>query len=72
MDTFNPLKIEVFTSTLLFFGSKSFSHAFAALAKYHMIFKMLVDDAQSQLVVLKSLHEVWRNHQQVSVCSLTV
>ena len=32
-DVVNPLKIEVFTSTLLYFGSKSFSHAFAALAK---------------------------------------
>jgi hypothetical protein len=32
-ETYNPLKIEVFTSTLLFFGSKSFSHAFASLAK---------------------------------------
>lgn len=29
----NPLKIEVFTSSLLFFGNKSFSHAFSALAK---------------------------------------
>ena len=33
IETFNPLKIEVFTSTLLYFGCKSFSHAFAALAK---------------------------------------
>jgi len=66
-DAQNPLKIEVFTSTLLYFGSKSFSHAFAALAKYHMIFQMIVDSEESQLVVLKSLHEVWKNHQQMIV-----
>lgn len=34
MEFCNPLKIDVFTSTLLYFGSKSFSHVFAALAKY--------------------------------------
>lgn len=66
-ETFNPLKIEVFTSTLLYFGSKSFSHAFAALAKYHMIFKMLVENEKSQITVLKALHEVWQNHQQMMV-----
>lgn len=66
-DSFNPLKIEVFTSTLLYFGSKSFSHAFAALAKYHMIFKMLVENEKSQIAVLKSLHDVWQNHQQMMV-----
>jgi len=64
----NPLKIEVFTSTLLYYGSKSFSHAFAALAKYHQIFKMLVDDKEeAELTVLKSLHDVWKNHQQMMV-----
>ena len=63
----NPLKIEVFTSTLLYFGCKSFSHTFSALAKYHMIFKMLVDSEKSQLVVLHSLHDVWKNHRQMVV-----
>lgn len=66
-EPFNPLKIEVFTSTLLYYGSKSFSHAFAALAKYHMIFKMLVENEISQIAVLKALHEVWQNHQQMMV-----
>ncbi|CAF0760628.1 unnamed protein product, partial [Brachionus calyciflorus] len=63
----NPLKVEVFTSTLLYFGCKSFSHAFAALAKYHMIFKMLVDSEKCQLVVLEALHDVWKNHQQIII-----
>jgi nuclear cap-binding protein subunit 1 len=71
-ETFNPLKIEVFTSTLLFYGNKSFSHAFAALAKYHMIFKMLIDSEKSQICVLKALHDVWKNHQQVRLVSFPV
>jgi hypothetical protein len=32
-----------------------------------MIFKMLVENEESQIVVLKSLHEVWKNHQQVII-----
>ena len=35
------------------------------MLRYHMIFKMLVDNEKSQMIVLKSLHEVWKNHQQV-------
>jgi nuclear cap-binding protein subunit 1 len=37
---YNPLKIDVFMQTVLFLGSKSFSHAFAAIGKFNQVIKV--------------------------------
>ncbi|XP_037080676.1 nuclear cap-binding protein subunit 1-like [Pollicipes pollicipes] len=63
--THNPLKIEVFTETLIYVGSKSFSHAFAAIAKFRYVFKVLAETEEAQICVLRSLYEVWKNHPQM-------
>ena len=67
--TYNILQIDIFVSSLLWVGSKSFTHSFAALAKYHQLFKILIESEEQQIQVLKSMYEVWVNHQQVSESS---
>ncbi|XP_071450272.1 nuclear cap-binding protein subunit 1 [Hetaerina americana] len=62
---FNPLKIDVFVQTLLFLGSKSFSHSFAAISKFHYVFKVLAESEEAQICILRNMFELWHNHQQM-------
>jgi len=63
----DSLKIDVFTQSLMFLGHKSFSHSFAAIAKFHPVFKALADSEEAQICVLRSVWDLWRSHQQMLV-----
>nr|CAG4647771.1 EOG090X03JL [Moina brachiata] len=65
--SYNPLAIEIFVQTLLNLGSKSFTHTFAGLAKYHPVLKSICDSEESQICLLRNLFELWRQHPQFMV-----
>lgn len=69
--THNPLKIDVFVQTLLNFADKSFSHAFAAIVKYHTVLKVLSTSEEAQICILRSMFELWHCHQQMMVGLVT-
>ena len=62
---YNPVKIDVFVQSLLYLGHKSFSHSFAAIAKFHSVFKALGNSEESQICILRSVFQLWMTHQQV-------
>jgi len=64
---FNPLKIDVFVQTLLNLGAKSFSHSFAAISKFHYVYKILAESEEAQICILRNMFELWHNHQQMMV-----
>ncbi|KAM8962304.1 nuclear cap-binding protein subunit 1 [Pelodytes ibericus] len=63
--SFNPLKIDVFVQSLLNLASKSFSHSFSAIAKFHEVFKVLSESDEGKLHILRVVYEVWKNHPQM-------
>ncbi|KAL5004537.1 hypothetical protein ScPMuIL_017993 [Solemya velum] len=65
--SYHPLRIDVFVATLFHLGSKSFSHSFAAIAKFHYVLKMIADTEDGQICLLKTLFVVWKKHQQMIV-----
>ncbi|CAG2117113.1 unnamed protein product, partial [Medioppia subpectinata] len=63
----NSLQIEVFVTVLLNLASKSFTHCFSAIAKYHSAFMALKTSEEAQISILSTIFEVWRKHQQLLV-----
>ncbi|ELT97533.1 hypothetical protein CAPTEDRAFT_202900 [Capitella teleta] len=64
---YNPLKIEVFVQTLLHLGAKSFSHSFAAIAKFHQVLRAFGETQDAQICILKSVYELWQDNQHMLV-----
>ncbi|CAG0913517.1 unnamed protein product [Notodromas monacha] len=62
---YTPSQIELFVQTLLYMGAKSFSHSFAGLAKFKDVLKQLAYSEDAQLCILRSLHTLWKDHQQM-------
>ncbi|XP_037729488.1 nuclear cap-binding protein subunit 1 [Drosophila subpulchrella] len=59
------LKINVLTQNCLHLGSKSFSHTFAILCKYHSVFKELTaGESEKQHAILNGIFEVWVDSEQ--------
>lgn len=48
-------------------GSKSISHSFAAIAKFHPTLKALSCNEDAQIQVLRSVFDLWKRHQQMMV-----
>lgn len=68
----NPLAIEVFVQTLLHLGSKSFTHTFAGLAKYHSVFKVIWHVSSSKMTMLLTsfyLQQICEN-EEAQICML--
>ncbi|KAH8287275.1 hypothetical protein KR054_005148 [Drosophila jambulina] len=65
--SFNALKIDVFVQTLLNLGSKSFSHSFAAISKFHTVFRALAETEEAQICILHNIFELWSSHPQMMV-----
>lgn len=63
----NPLKVEVFVTSLLNVASKSMTHCFASIAKYQPVLKSLNKTEDAQLSILNAIMDVWASHQQLIV-----
>ncbi|VDK88740.1 unnamed protein product [Litomosoides sigmodontis] len=68
----NMATLSTFFAVMLNVAQKSFSHNFAALARYHETLKELsgVDD-QSSMALLQTLYKVWKHNRHMIVVLIT-
>ncbi|CBY43696.1 unnamed protein product [Oikopleura dioica] len=64
---YNPNALDVFLQTLMFIASKTFSHSFAALSKYHTMLKRLARNEGAKVKLLQILYDMWKDHPQMIV-----
>lgn len=64
---YNPNALDVFMQTLMFLASKTFTHSFSALSKYHTMLKRLARNEGAKVQLLQILFDMWRDHPQMLV-----
>lgn len=62
--TFPLLRLEVLMHVVLKVGSKSFSHSFSAVTKFHKLLKNIIVNEEAQIHCLKIVNEFWSTHPQ--------
>lgn len=65
--TFPVLRLEVLLQVVLKLGSKSLSHSFSALTRFHKLLKNVIVNEEAQIHCLKILHEFWSSNHQIVV-----
>ena len=58
--------IQIVVQTLLYIGAKSFTHTITVLEKYGQIFRKIAPDQVSQVAMITSVSQLWRNSAQMS------
>lgn len=58
--------IQIVAQTLLYIGSKSFTHTVTVLEKYGQIFRKIAPDHSSQIAMIETVSQLWRNSAQMT------
>jgi hypothetical protein len=63
---YSPDSVIVFFAVLLKLASKTLTHSFAALTRYHKILcQLTTENGEMQSLILRTLYDSWSLHKQV-------